>query len=713
MKIKGMILVFAILVSVVLCACSGSDEQVQESVVLSQSKIDCDIDGITVQVGVTANTAWNASVFDMQGSWVTVTPKSGTGNGSISVTVSPNAGEARTATVRVFSKSAEASVAVSQAAAPQTDDPEDDPDDQPEPEITVTSISKVREIYTGSSVKINEEVVIEGVVISNFRRDTDGGLNNYSTAKTIVVSDGTAGLQLYCASDNKEFARGDKVRVALKGLTLAVYANGALQVQGDNGTGMPLTAISKVGTEVPAAKEIAVADLVAGKHESMYVSVKDVQVVDADLSKTFATSAAHTSIGVEAKSGEVFDIFTSKYATFKDQKVPQGSGTLKGIAGVYNGKTQIMISEVADFAGMTGARFEPSAKLSLQFTVKDVLCNAGEFDVQLVSTGAWKATSSSSEFTLSPSEGSGDKTVTVSYTKNPSATQERSAQITFEATDGANSGKKVVLSVNQAKYEAMVSDDVHNWMELPKVVAQDEFAFVSHRTDVKGKDVRSFSYWYDGNNRVARWVAYPIYKDIAEDNINRTDSWAYEPELPLWCQPALFKGWGVSGYDRGHQLPSQDRVSSVAANQQTFYFINIIAQNSDLNQGVWGNLENKIRELSKGCDTLYVVTGTVISTSSNPQVEYIKDNDGKQVAKPVALFKVLLRYKASSTENGGYSAIGFWYENKKPSSDAVTATNAKKVKDIEALTGFDFFHNLDDAIESKVESAFVPGEWGL
>ena len=23
------------------------------------------------------------------------------------------------------------------------------------------------------------------------------------------------------------------------------------------------------------------------------------------------------------------------------------------------------------------------------------------------------------------------------------------------------------------------------------------------------------------------------------------------------------------------------------------------------------------------------------------------------------------------------------------------------------------FHNLDDAIESKVESAFVPGEWGL
>ncbi|MBQ3175634.1 MAG: DNA/RNA non-specific endonuclease [Bacteroidales bacterium] len=705
---RRIILALAMVVSLVLCACSGGDEQVKESIVLSQSKINCDIDGVTVQVGVTANTAWNASVFDMEGNWITVTPKEGTNNGSITIAVAANTGAARTATVRVFSKMAEASIAISQVAAP-----DDEPEPEPEPEVVVTPMLKVREMYKGSSVKVTEDVIVEGVVISNFRRDTDGGLNNYSTAKTIVVSDGSAGLQLYCSADNKEFARGDKVRVALKGLTLAVYANGALQVQGDNGTGMPLTAISKVGSETPVAKDVDVADFVAGKYESMYVAVKDVQVVGSDLSKTFATAEAHTSIGVEAKSGQIFDIFTSKYATFKGEKVPQGSGVLKGISGVYNGKPQIMISDVSDYAGMTGARFEPAEKLALQFTVKEVLCNSGSFEMEVVSTGAWKAVSSSSDFTVSPAEGESGKIVTVSYMKNPSTTNERVAEITFEATNGAIAGKKVVLSVKQAKYEAMVSDNVQNWMELPKVVAQDEFAFVSHRTEVKQKDVRSFSYWFDGNNRIAHWVAYPIYKDIAEDNVNRTDSWTYEPKLPQWCQPALFKGWGVSGYDRGHQLPSQDRVSSTAANQQTFYFTNIIAQNSDLNQSAWGNLENKVRELSKGCDTLYVVTGVVISTNESPQIEYIKDNDGKLVAKPKALFKVLLRYSSSSTVDGGYSAIGFWYENKKPASDAVTATNARKVKDIEVLTGFDFFHNLDDAIESKVESAFVPGEWGL
>lgn len=708
MKIEILSFVVAIISSMLLWACSGGNDSVDESIELSQSKIECDINGMSVQVGVTANTAWNASVFDMVGNWIEVSPKSGTNNGSITIAVAANEGLARSAVVRVFSNKADAAIVVSQAAVPKGEEP--DPDG---PEVAITPMVEVRNIYKGESVKISEDIQIEGVVISNFRRDTDGGLNNYSTAKTIVVSDGEAGIQLYCAADNKDFARGDRVRVALKGLTLAVYANGALQVQSDNGTGMPLSSISKVGSDTPVAKRVSAADLVAGKYESMYVAVENVQVVEGDLNKTFATADAHSSIGFEAKGGEVFDLFTSKYAQFKGEKVPQGSGVLKGIAGVYNGKTQMMVSEVADYAELTSARFESAAKMTLQFTSKEVLCNAGSFDVELISSVAWKASSSNHDFVLSREVGKGSGVITIAYTRNPSATEERGAEIVFEATDGAISGKKIVLDVRQSKYEAMASDRVEGWMELPKVEPKDEFAFVTHRTDIKGSDVRSFSYWFDGNNRVSHWVAYPIYKYIAEDNINRTDSWAYEPKLPLWCQPALFKGWGVTGYDRGHQLPSQDRVCSVEANRQTFYFPNIIAQNSDLNQSVWGNLENMIREWSKRCDTLYVVTGVVISTKESPEVEYISDNEGKQVAKPKALFKVLLRYSKGATENGGYSALGFWYENKKPSSAAVIATNAKRVKDIETLTGFDFFHNLNDGIESKVESAFSPGEWGL
>ena len=70
-----------------------------------------------------------------------------------------------------------------------------------------------------------------------------------------------------------------------------------------------------------------------------------------------------------------------------------------------------------------------------------------------------------------------------------------------------------------------------------------------------------------------------------------------------------------------------------------------------------------------------------------------------------------MRYSKSSTENGGYSAIGFWYENKKPSSAAVTATNAKKVKDIETLTGFDFFHNDASSRYNSLSATLYPILW--
>jgi hypothetical protein len=82
-----------------------------------------------------------------------------------------------------------------------------------------------------------------------------------------------------------------------------------------------------------------------------------VQVVAADLGKTFATESAHGSINMEAESGETFIMFTSRYAAFRAETVPQGSGTLKGIASVNNDVYQILPTTAADYAGMTGARF--------------------------------------------------------------------------------------------------------------------------------------------------------------------------------------------------------------------------------------------------------------------------------------------------------------------------------------------------------------------
>ena len=567
---------------------------------------------------------------------------------------------------------------------------------------TVVDIKDIRSRYTGSDTKISDNVAIEGTVISDYRRDTDGGLNNYTSAKTIVVSDGQQGIMLYCTGDNKTFARGDKVRVTLYNQTLSVYQNGPLQVNG-----LPLDNIEKIGEETPSAKEITVAQLLTGEYESTYVAVKDVQVRSEFLGKTFSSSSANTSIGMEGKDGGEFDIFTSRYAVFRDEVVPSGSGTLKGIAGKYGTSFQVTVSALSDYAGLTGDRFGSGTQIVLPFAETSIWGGAGSFDLAVTATVEWTATSSDNDFTVTPASGEGSATVKVAYTRNPSATAVRTAVITFTGTDGS----KAKLTVKQQPYETVTPSQVQPWLELPATPATEGKAFFSHDMSYGGQQVRNYSFWYDLQNRVSLWVAYPLYSGMTSGT-SRTDKWEYDPLLPKTYQGTAYSSYGVSGYDRGHQLPSGDRLCTAAANEQTFYFTNITPQNSGLNQGVWEKCESHLRGLINANDTLYMVTGCVLQTAADSTIQYIKDNEGKEVAVPKAYFKVVLKYKPGEGNNG-YAAIGFWFENKNYGDVNFTRTYARSVDDIEKLTGFDFFCNLDDNIEAAVEASYTASLWGL
>ena len=187
---------------------------------------------------------------------------------------------------------------------------------------------------------------IEGVVISNM------DLNNLTSKKGMYVQDETAALQFYLAA-NHTFAFGDKVQIDLSGVTVGAY-NGAVQV-----SGLALDKIAKVSSgNTVTPKTVTIADFLANKYEGQYVAIEGVQVADADLSKTFVMDGAHTSIKVEDANGNSFVIFSSKYATYGTQTVPQGSGTIKGISSINNGNMQIIFAQNSDFAGLTGNRFD-------------------------------------------------------------------------------------------------------------------------------------------------------------------------------------------------------------------------------------------------------------------------------------------------------------------------------------------------------------------
>ncbi len=257
----------------------------------------------------------------------------------ITISVFPNKEEDRTATINFKTETIYASLKVTQKGVVQKQ---------------YTPIATVRALYKGTDVTVTEDYYIKGSVISNCRAADKGGLNNTTSPKNLVISDDNAGITLYLAADNTEYVVGDEIAVGIKGLTLKKY-NNLSSVQLDP---VPLDKIQKLGTKVMAAKEITAEELLSGKHESMYVAVKDVQVNDADKGKKFVSDDKHTSLNFVSKTGEKFVLFSSKYSTYKDETVPSGSGILKGIAMVYGTTHQISITALTDYAGLTGARFD-------------------------------------------------------------------------------------------------------------------------------------------------------------------------------------------------------------------------------------------------------------------------------------------------------------------------------------------------------------------
>ncbi|MBQ2247300.1 MAG: BACON domain-containing protein [Tidjanibacter sp.] len=223
-----------------------------------------------------------------------------------------------------------------------TTEPDPEPDPTPDPTPGITNIADILAMGEGATIS---NATIEGVVISNM------DLNNLTSKKGLYVQDATAGLQFYLAA-NHTFAFGDKVQIDLSGATVGTY-NDAIQI-----SGLALEKITKISSgNAVEAKTVSMADFLANKYEGQYVALEGVQVVAADLAKTWVMDGMHTSIGIEDANGNNFVVFSSKYATYGSATVAQGSGTIKGIAGYNKGTVQIIFGQNSDYAGLTGARF--------------------------------------------------------------------------------------------------------------------------------------------------------------------------------------------------------------------------------------------------------------------------------------------------------------------------------------------------------------------
>lgn len=345
--------------------------------------------------------------------------------------------------------------------------------------------------------------------------------------------------------------------------------------------------------------------------------------------------------------------------------------------------------------------------------------STGQF-LSIFSSGSWTASceyaNASSWCTISQSSGSGSETISLTYSANPSSF-DRSVNIIVRF---ANENLTVTLVQQRNPEFDLRSDAVQKWMELPGVSLADSTIYVSHYTTISGKVVRNYSMLYDAANKLARWVAYPL-TSIYRGRTSRTDAWGWDPKVPTIYQVNLSKSYyslyGSQGYNynRGHQLPSADRNCSISVNEDTYFYTNMTAQHGDFNGSIWADLEGKIRTIADAntsSDTLYVVTGPLLTSEGSSEITYMRDPQGKRVtAIPRGYFKMILLYEAKTQS---YYSIGFLFEkNEGYGRQTINGQDVVTVKRIEDRTGYQFFSNLPASTRNQIIAQRDLSRWGL
>lgn len=254
-------------------------------------------------------------------------------------------------------------------------------------------------------------------------------------------------------------------------------------------------------------------------------------------------------------------------------------------------------------------------------------------------------------------------------------------------------------------------------LEFPKLKGGNSIVIVHSTSDSYGIN---YSLEWDCDKKSQRWSCYEMYKgytgnagrysgDRPQNTLISTytgnETYPKDPQLndSYYFDRDYFYG---SGYDHGHICPSADRQYSTAANKQTFYLTNMQPQYNKFNAGLWADMEAKVRKLtpSNTTDTLYVCKGGTIDSEGN----ILTRVQGLMIVPKYFYMALLMK------NSEGYKAMAFWAENENVSrSNDELSQYVITIDELERRTGIDFFCNLPDDIEDKVESSVAPKAWGL
>ncbi len=206
-----------------------------------------------------------------------------------------------------------------------------------------------------------------------------------------------------------------------------------------------------------------------------------------------------------------------------------------------------------------------------------------------------------------------------------------------------------------------------------------------------------FTLSYNEEHEQADWVAYELTDEEVAMKQERCD--CFKSDKNVTTKSASKSDYGSTGFDLGHLSPAADNNLSELANEESFRMSNISPQLPGFNRGIWKSLEAWTRDKATLYGSVYVVTGPVFVNN----LGVIGKND---VTIPGYYYKILLR-----EEDSKMYSIAFLVPHIGLSGDIQHYTVT--VNTLETITGIDFFPELNNSVENRIESHLQPGKWGL
>lgn len=227
-----------------------------------------------------------------------------------------------------------------------------------------------------------------------------------------------------------------------------------------------------------------------------------------------------------------------------------------------------------------------------------------------------------------------------------------------------------------------------------------KYALPALRSDIPEQILRKSAYISSFNNKTLtpNWVAWRLTADRTNGDVQRSGvKFAEDSEVDAQYRVTTYD-YSRSGYDRGHMCPAGDNKWDETAMAECFLMTNICPQRHGLNSGDWNDMEIQCRRWAQKYGEIFIVCGPIYDGLSQKRI-----GQQHKVSVPTGFFKVVLCME------GTPKALGFIYQNE--SGNRSKNEYLRSVDEVETVTGYDFFHILDDKIENKIEATANLGDW--